>query len=176
MRKYFPKCERFVFLRQIINPNHQKNMRKQIKFAFFVIIIAIISTGAFANTRTSSFGTFTPSGAFSSSYVAPKYNTPSNNNTVQVGGYYNNNGTYVSSYVRTSPNNTLLDNYSTKGNYNPYTGKQGTVDPYKSYNSFGRQTTYSSGSGSLTKPMPLYPTSGSNLYKPLNQGTQSIWK
>lgn len=35
-------------------------------------------------------------------------------------------GTYVSSYHRTSPNKTKYDNYSTKGNYNPYTGKYGT--------------------------------------------------
>lgn len=39
------------------------------------------------------------------------------------------NGTYVEGYVRTAPNNTNLDNYSTKGNTNPYTGHAGTVQP-----------------------------------------------
>lgn len=50
---------------------------------------------------------------------------------VFVNGYFRSNGTYVQPYHRTSPNNTLLDNYSTKGNINPWTGKAGSVDPYK---------------------------------------------
>jgi hypothetical protein len=47
-----------------------------------------------------------------------------------VRGYYRKNGTYVQPYTRTSPNNSVYDNYSTKGNTNPYTGKEGTVNPY----------------------------------------------
>lgn len=46
-------------------------------------------------------------------------------------GYFRKDGTYVSPARVTMPNDTKLDNYSTKGNYNPYTGKAGTVDPYK---------------------------------------------
>jgi hypothetical protein len=48
-----------------------------------------------------------------------------------VGGYTKKDGTYVAPHVQTSPNATKVDNYSTKGNVNPYTGKEGTVDPYK---------------------------------------------
>lgn len=48
-----------------------------------------------------------------------------------VRGYVKKDGTYVAPHVRTSPNSTKLDNYSTKGNYNPYSGKTGTKDPYK---------------------------------------------
>lgn len=48
-----------------------------------------------------------------------------------VRGYLKSNGTYVQGYYRTTPNNTRLDNYSTKGDINPYTGKIGTVNPYK---------------------------------------------
>jgi hypothetical protein len=44
-------------------------------------------------------------------------------------GYYRSNGTYVSPYRSTSPNSYKSDNWSSKGNYNPYTGKKG----YKSY-------------------------------------------
>lgn len=48
--------------------------------------------------------------------------------TVKVKGYYKpSTGTYVAPTYRTSPNKTKLDNYSTKGNYNPYSGKKGTV-------------------------------------------------
>lgn len=46
---------------------------------------------------------------------------------VDVNGYYRSNGTYVNPYHRTAPNNTVSDNYSTKGNVNPYTGQPGTV-------------------------------------------------
>lgn len=45
-------------------------------------------------------------------------------------GYYKTNGTYVNGYHKTSPDYTKLNNYSTKGIYNPYTEKQGTVNPY----------------------------------------------
>jgi hypothetical protein len=46
---------------------------------------------------------------------------------VDVNGYYKSNGTYVAPYHRTAPNNTISDNYSTRGNINPYTGQPGTV-------------------------------------------------
>jgi hypothetical protein len=54
--------------------------------------------------------------------------------TVRVNGYYKpSTGTYVAPHYKTSPNSTRYDNYSTKGNYNPYTGKNGYTSPYKSY-------------------------------------------
>jgi TPR repeat protein len=45
---------------------------------------------------------------------------------VHVGGYTRKNGTYVAPHYRSAPNHTKADNYSTKGNVNPYTGKAGT--------------------------------------------------
>lgn len=45
---------------------------------------------------------------------------------VRVKGYYRKNGTYVQPHVRSNPNRTKSDNWSTKGNVNPYTGKKGT--------------------------------------------------
>jgi len=33
-------------------------------------------------------------------------------------------------YYRTSPNSFKFDNWSTKGNYNPLTGKKGYTNPY----------------------------------------------
>lgn len=50
---------------------------------------------------------------------------------VYVKGYYRNNGTYVQPHYRTSPDNSLFNNYSTKGNVNPYTGREGYKDPYQ---------------------------------------------
>lgn len=45
---------------------------------------------------------------------------------VWVDGYTRSNGTYVDGYVRTRPNTTNLDNYSTSGNYNPFTNIEGS--------------------------------------------------
>jgi hypothetical protein len=47
---------------------------------------------------------------------------------VAVDGYYKSNGTYVQPHHRSSPNTTTSDNYSHKGNVNPYTGQKGTLD------------------------------------------------
>lgn len=43
-----------------------------------------------------------------------------------VSGYYRANGTYVNGYERSDRNSTVTDNYSFKGNTNPYTGSEGT--------------------------------------------------
>jgi hypothetical protein len=47
-----------------------------------------------------------------------------------VSGHVTKNGTYVAPHQATNPNNTKTDNWSSKGNVNPYTGKDGTKDPY----------------------------------------------
>ncbi len=41
-------------------------------------------------------------------------------------GYVKNDGKYVGPHYKTAPNKTNIDNYSTKTNLNPYTGKKGT--------------------------------------------------
>ncbi|OHA82992.1 MAG: hypothetical protein A2937_02185 [Candidatus Yonathbacteria bacterium RIFCSPLOWO2_01_FULL_47_33b] len=52
--------------------------------------------------------------------------------TVRVKGYVKpSTGKYVAPHYKTSPNKTKIDNYSTKGNYNPHSGKKGTVKAYK---------------------------------------------
>jgi len=59
------------------------------------------------------------------------FSTPVEARTTSVRGYYKpSTGTYVNPHNRTSPNRTKIDNYSTKGNYNPYTGKTGTKNYY----------------------------------------------
>ena len=50
---------------------------------------------------------------------------------VRVDGYFRPNGTYVQPHYRTPPNGTTLDNWSTRGNVNPYTGQPGSTDPYR---------------------------------------------
>ena len=43
-----------------------------------------------------------------------------------VHGYTKKDGTVVQGYCATDPNSTRNDNYSTRGNVNPYTGEPGT--------------------------------------------------
>jgi hypothetical protein len=62
-----------------------------------------------------------------------------------VNGYTRQNGTYVAPHYQSSPNSSYNDNWSTRGNTNPYTGMEGTKAP--TYND--RAPSYGSGSGSL---------------------------
>ena len=43
--------------------------------------------------------------------------------------YTKRDGTYVQPHHRTVPNSTQRDNFSSKPNVNPYTGKEGTREP-----------------------------------------------
>ena len=45
-----------------------------------------------------------------------------------VKGYTKKDGTYVQGHYKSDNNSTQRDNYSTKGNTNPYTGKKGTKE------------------------------------------------
>jgi hypothetical protein len=57
------------------------------------------------------------------------YGTGSNPSSHYVSPYTNSHGTYVQGHQQTNPNNTQLDNYGTRGNYNPYSGEYGTKSP-----------------------------------------------
>lgn len=46
---------------------------------------------------------------------------------VYVNGYVRKDGTVVPGYYRSAPNHTNRDNFSTKGNTNPYTGSKGYI-------------------------------------------------
>lgn len=54
-----------------------------------------------------------------------------NPNSTTVKSYTKKDGTHVESYKRTKSNRTERDNYSSKPNRNPYTGKKGTRTPKK---------------------------------------------
>ena len=63
--------------------------------------------------------------AFSSAFAADVY----------VRGYTRSDGTYVAPHYRSSPNSTRNDNWSTRGNINPHTGRLGTKNPDYNYGS-----------------------------------------
>lgn len=50
-----------------------------------------------------------------------------------VKGYTRSNGVHVRGHYKSHKNSTKRDNFTTRGNVNPYTGKKGTRSPYKYY-------------------------------------------
>lgn len=58
------------------------------------------------------------------------YSAPSGSSH-SVRGHVRKDGTYVQPYRATNKNETQRDNWSSKPNVNPYTGKPGTKDPQK---------------------------------------------
>lgn len=81
-----------------------------------IMSIGLLTAGmAFASSHHNSYHA-----PRSTSYGAPSYHR----------GYVKKNGTYVAPHFQTAPNSTRLDNWSSKPNVNPYTGKVGTKDPY----------------------------------------------
>src|SRR3954454_7303803 len=68
---------------------------------------------------------------------------------VHVDGYSRKDGTYVPPHYRSDPDGNFNNNWSTKGNVNPYTGQEGTKT----------HPEYSSGSGySVQSPVQVPPT------------------
>ncbi|MDP4559500.1 hypothetical protein [Kosakonia cowanii] len=55
---------------------------------------------------------------------------------VHVNGYFRSNGTYVQPHYRSAPDHNFYNNWSTRGNINPYTGKMGTKEYPKNSNSY----------------------------------------
>lgn len=95
-------------------------MKKLILFAA-IISATILTSLAQNNILGKSYG-----------YNSYSYSPPSTSNSyysepVKVNSYIKSNGTLVQSHYRTAPDNTILNNWSTYPNINPYTGKIGTI-------------------------------------------------
>jgi hypothetical protein len=92
----------------------------QDRSAFYPPPDDIGTTSAAVASATSSAPTADVPSTSSPSYVA------SSPGEVYVHGYYRKNGTYVQPYFRTAPDGIKSNNWSSKGNINPHTGKRGT--------------------------------------------------
>ena len=89
----------------------------------------------------------------------------------RVRGYFRKDGTYVAPHYRSAPDGNFWNNWSTKGNVNPYTGKPGTkVSPPGS--SHFRSNPNISG-GSLSQPTKSLPIPNTN---PRDSETERIAK
>lgn len=102
------------------------------KLVFTFVALVAVATTSFSQSPswvnvTDMISAVRSSSSFSNNVPSVTYSVPSsvNYNTTIVSGYTRDNGTYVQPHVRTMPNNTNWDNYSTKGNSNPFTGSTG---------------------------------------------------
>lgn len=87
------------------------------KALVLTIMAAVVALSGNAFARGNSYGGHS---SYKSSY---SYGSRSDHT---VSGYTRSNGTYVRPSHATNPDSTKNNNYSTRGNVNPYTGKIGT--------------------------------------------------
>ena len=81
---------------------------------------------------------------------------------VYVRGYSRGDGTYVQPHYRSNPDGNAFNNWSSRGNINPYTGREGTIDPYRNqyrdHNQSPFGNSYPSGDrGTFGNPYPNRP-------------------
>ena len=96
------------------------------KFFFTIVALVAVATTSFAQYSSADLAEIVRVlNSCNSSSVSYSYPSTVNFNTTIVSGYSRSNGTYVQPYVRTMPNTTNWDNFSTSGNSNPFTGSTG---------------------------------------------------
>lgn len=96
------------------------------RFALAITAVLVFAASSVAFAKGGGHSHSSSSHSHSSSYRAP---SSSSNSSVYVKGYTTNNGTYVAPHYRTTPDNTQMNNWSSKPNVNPYTGQEGTKTP-----------------------------------------------
>ncbi len=67
--------------------------------------------------------------AASAQYGGYSYGTGSNSSDHYVNGHTTSRGTQVDGHYRTNPNNTQMDNFGSRGNYNYHNNSYGTHSP-----------------------------------------------
>lgn len=96
-------------------------------FLSLILSLSLVSPDAFAKGGGGRGGGNRGGGGRKSSAV----HSSSKGSSTHVKGYTKKNGTYVAPHHRTTPDKLKSNNWSTKGNVNPDTGKPGTKDPNK---------------------------------------------
>src|SRR6266436_242600 len=95
--------------------NRQSNARKAMSrftsSTLALALLALLSIPAIAFAR----------GGGHSGYHS--YGSGRSSSSVHVNGYSRRSGSYVAPHFRTAPDHTKFNNWSSKGNVNPYTGK-----------------------------------------------------
>jgi len=91
---------------------------------------------------------------------------------VSVKGYYKKDGTYVRPHMRSDPDGIFDNNWSTKGNINPYTGEEGTKTSPSDSESY--DSSYDSSEDSYNDSEDSY--SGEDIYSDDNSSDDSYYE
>lgn len=94
------------------------------KTILILLVLCTISMGTYA--RGGGGGGHRSSGSHSNGTSHHSSSGHVNSQNHSVHGYTKKDGTHVAPSHATNPNSTRRDNYTHKGNTNPYTGKEGT--------------------------------------------------
>jgi len=84
------------------------------KFAYVLAASLLFSPHAFAR------------GGHGGGHAGGHHSTGSKSGSVYVHGHTTKSGKYVEPHYRSAPDHSKSNNWSTKGNVNPHTGKKGT--------------------------------------------------
>lgn len=106
-------------------------MRYTLRFIFAVCALTFGGSALAQYYGGNAYGSASSRGSGYSAPSAPRtpmpsYGTGSNWNSTTVDGYTRRDGTYVAPHQRSMPDASQNNNWSTKGNQNPYTGRAGT--------------------------------------------------
>ena len=97
---------------------------KHILITLALVLVSVLSANAQVYSGYSGYSGLSSYSGYSRS--SSSYSTGTNSSVRYQSGYTRSNGTYVQGHYKTSSNYTNHDNFSTSGNYNPYTGSTGT--------------------------------------------------
>ena len=81
---------------------------------------------------------------------------PSDADDVRVRGHMRSDGTYVQTHMRSTPDSSFNNNWSTSPNVNPYTGQQGQNQPrlFDNNSNSSGSNFYGTGQGLGGTPQP----------------------
>jgi hypothetical protein len=105
------------------NPTHQEHFMKTIVSLCLITAASVVSAQGYSQAAQLSIGS---SKASTTSIHSLGVGTGSNPSSTYVRPYLTQEGNVVQGYQRTTPDNSILNNFSTLGNVNPYTGAIGT--------------------------------------------------
>ena len=90
-------------------------------------VLLLTLTFAFVSIFTANAQVYSGYSSYSGRANSSSYYSGSASSSVRYqSGYTRSNGTYVQGHYKTNSNSTNHDNFSTRGNYNSYTGSAGT--------------------------------------------------
>ena len=96
---------------------------KHIILTLTLVLACVFSSNAQVYSGLSGYSGYS---GLSGSSRSSSYSTGSSSSVRYQSGYTRSDGTYVQGHYKTNSNSSNHDNFSTRGNSNPYTGSTGT--------------------------------------------------